>query len=227
MQISIVIFCYNELESLGFVVNSCMSFLEDRHDFEVLIVDDGSTDGSAIEADKLAMKDKATIRVLHHLKNKGIGEALKTGYYNARYEYVCAIPADGQFDVSQLRLVGDFDDNTYYSFYRPSTDYNMYRRVLTWFNRIFNQHILGIYMRDVNWVKVYRKSQLEYVSPQLSSSLVESEICAKLYKRNVLPIEIPSPYLSRKSGEAKGGSWKTLSRAILDMGKLIWVVWRF
>lgn len=82
-------------------------------------------------------------------------------------------------------------------------------------------------MRDVNWIKVYRKEHLDFTQPQLTSSIVESEICAKLIQSGVLPIEIPSVYHPRKTGQAKGGSWNTLRKVLSEMRALYNVTHNF
>ena len=228
MNFSIILFCYNENGTLRAVTEKVNSFLQNiASKYEIVIVDDGSTDGSAQTADTLAQEFPEVVRVVRHLQNKGIGMALRSGYAAARMEYVCALPADAQFDVTHLSAVKPFTDDTYYAFYRRVTNYTLYRELLSWVNRLYNQHLLGIFLRDVNWVKVYRLSQLQKVSPELTSSIVESEICAKLYKLKVLPIEIPSDYLERRSGVSKGGGLKTVMRALAETWKLFWVVNRF
>ncbi len=164
---------------------------------------------------------------MHHQRNMGIGIALRSGYEAAAKTYVCAIPGDGQFNVNELMQVKEFPLSVYFSFYRPHTNYSFYRRCLIWFNRLFNQHILAVYLRDVNWIKVYRREHIKMVKPQLNSSLIESEICAKLYKSGIMPVEIPTEYLHRNAGESKGGSIKTLRLAIADTLKLWWVVFKY
>jgi glycosyltransferase involved in cell wall biosynthesis len=227
VTISVIIFAYNEAVSLPTVATNVLNILTDKAlQSELIIVDDGSSDNTPTVCSELTKMDKRC-RIIRHNINKGIGAAIKSGYANARYEFVCAIPGDGQFDVEELRQIAPFPNNTFYSFYRPETNYSLYRSCLTWLNRILNQHLLGVLLRDVNWIKVYRKDQLEHVNPQLTSSLIESEICAKLYKEGVMPIEIPSKYLPRESGVSKGGSWKTLRLAIRDTLKLWWVVVRY
>lgn len=228
MNFSIIIFCYNENGTLRAVTENALRFLKvSPTTYEIIIVDDGSTDGSAQTADALAKENPTVIRVIHHAKNKGIGMALRSGYTAAQMEYVCALPADAQFSVEQLSVVKPFADNAYYAFYRRATNYTFYRMLLSWFNRLYNQHLLGIYLRDVNWIKVYRKSQLQKVNVQLTSSIIESEICAKLYKGGTLPVEIPSDYLQRTSGTSKGGGIKTVWRALAETWKLFWVVYRY
>lgn len=226
MNISVIIFSYNEDRNIASVIKKTDTFLSSfSSEYEIIVVDDGSTDSTKEILHDYINNSKITIYT--HAKNIGIGEALQTGYNVAKLEYVCAIPGDGQFDINELENVKPFDNSVYYSFYRTITNYNLYRSILTWFNRLFNQHVLGIYIRDVNWVKVYRLDQLKIVKPVLRSSLVESEICSKFYKIGVMPIEIPSKYLTRQFGIAKGGNWKTLSKAISDVWKLYWIVKNF
>jgi len=228
MRISVIIFCYDEKETLRGVTESAIQFLKVfATDFEVIIVNDGSTDGSAEIANLLSSQFKAFVRVIHHPRNLGIGMALRSGYENARLEYVCGIPADGQFDIAQLGTIKPFGDNTYYSFYRRETNYSFYREQLSRLNRLYNQHFLGIYIRDVNWVKVYRLTQLQSVKPVLTSSIIESEICAKLYKCGALPVEIPSNYLNRVYGKSKGGGIRTVYRALAETWQLFRVVDKF
>lgn len=224
MKISIVIFCFNEEATLESVFAKTIALQKSlKNDFEIIIVNDGSFDNTSVVCSKIEAAHPF-VKIIHHKKNLGIGMALKSGYAAATKEYVCAIPGDGQFNVDELAVVKPFNVSTYYAFYRPQTNYNIYRKCLTWFNRLFNQHILAVYLRDVNWIKVYRKEHLNLVKPQLKSSLIESEICAKLYKEKILPIEIPSVYLPRQGGVSKGGSWKTLRKAMAETIKLWWLV---
>lgn len=227
MSYSIIIFCYNEQDTLEGVFQSTLQFLQHlKTDFEIIIVNDGSTDNTLSICNKI-QSEYSFVKIIHHKENLGIGLALSSGYNSANKEYVCAIPGDGQFDINELHNVKHFDKNLYYSFYRPQTNYSFYRKCLTWLNRLFNQHILAVYLRDVNWIKVYRKEHLDIVKPVLKSSLIESEICAKLYKERILPIEIPSNYLPRKAGVSKGGNWKTLRKAIAETLKLWRVVIKY
>jgi glycosyltransferase involved in cell wall biosynthesis len=227
ISLSLIIFCYNEAGNIGRVIDLCRELLPSiSSDYEVIVVDDGSKDNTAEEV-KAKAESFPSLRLITHEENKGIGNALRTGYASATKEFVCAIPGDNQFELALLKEVKPFDDTTYYSFYRINTGYSTYRRLLSWGNRLFNQHVIGIFLRDVNWVKVYRLSQLKRIQPRLTSSLVESEICAKLYRIGVRPIEMPTNYLRREFGTPKGGGWKTLSLAIRDMSKLVWEVYCF
>jgi glycosyltransferase involved in cell wall biosynthesis len=95
-SLSVVLVAYNEQANLRPTAIETVEFLEGRvSDPELVIVDDGSTDGTHSEAvDVAAMRP--WISVLRHDRNRGMGAALKTGYARVNKEYVTFLPADGQ-----------------------------------------------------------------------------------------------------------------------------------
>ena len=226
---SIIIFCYNEKETIALVVDKAQEVLKNLapQKNEIVIVDDGSTDGSADIIKGLSEKHN-NIRVIYHSPNKGIGEALLSGYRNAQYENVCAVPADAQFDVEELLPHATIDSNTFISFYRvENTSYSVFRNVLSWVNKKINKLFLGMAMRDVNWVLVYKMAKIKELDLRLNSSLVGSEICSKLLIGGNQLQEIESTYQPRISGESKGASFKVILQAFRDTMKLIMVIREF
>jgi len=83
---------------------------------------------------------------------------------------------------------------------------------------------LGIRLKDVNWVKIYKNSELKELNLKMKSSLVESEICSKLLLRKNKVLEVNSIYLQRKSGVSKGASLKITMQAMSETLKLIFVI---
>jgi glycosyltransferase involved in cell wall biosynthesis len=226
---SIIIICYNEVGSIVRVNNDVQSVLAKiaNNKREVIIVDDGSSDGS-VEAIKKIDKKYKNVKSVFHKTNLGIGEAICSGYRTAQYENVCVVPADGQFDLKELRNFSRIEKNMFVSFYREKqVGYSFFRSFISkvnyWVNRIF----LGIYLKDVNWVKIFKKEEIEKLDLRLKSSLVATEICAKLLINENNIIESPSVYHLRKAGEAKAGSFKTVWGALTDTFHLICVVWDY
>lgn len=218
---SAIIFCFNEVGTVYKVVGHAIVVLEEiSADFEVIVVDDGSTDGSSEEIDKAANHDK--VIAIKHPKNLGIGQALRSGYRQAQKENVVAIAADGEFRMEELVPHAIIEVDTFVSFYREvNTTYNSYRDLLSLFNRKFNKWFLGMELRDVNWSNIYKNEELKTLNLELTSSLIESEICAKLIKRGAKPIESPSAYLKRVGGKSKGGSFKIVWQAFKDTYRLV------
>lgn len=226
MELSIIIFCYNEEKNIHQVILKAIGFLSQKRylNSEIIIINDGSTDQTASIIDSYK---NSFIQTQHIYPNQGIGNALNTGYNLATKEYVCAIPGDGQFDIFEINHAPEFDDNHFVAFNRTQKNYGFYRSALTHFNQYFNQWILKINIQDVNWIKIYRKEQIHAKYRTLNSSLVETEICAKLLKSGKKHIDLPSEYLERKYGHAKGGNWRTLKKAIAEIFQLYIEVKRF
>jgi glycosyltransferase involved in cell wall biosynthesis len=225
---TIIIFLYNEQGNVKSAIEQVVNIGQciDPVSFQLVIVNDGSTDNThSIIQESIQGKDFVTY--LKHETNKGIGEALKGGYRLARNANVCAVPGDCQFDYKELLACPTFDNTQFISYYRKRTRYNPYRWFLNVFNRVMNHAFLGLRMNDVNWVKVYKNNQLQYLDLTMTSSLVESEICAKLVADGVECVELESKYLERKHDDSKGGAMKTVVQALGDMLKLICVVYKY
>lgn len=226
---SIIVFCYNEVGTVAKVIKKAVNTLQTMgiEETEVLVVDDGSTDGSRAEIENEVQKYD-NVRYIFHEQNKGIGHALRTGYFNVKFDNICAVPADGQFDIEELIPFASLQSNTFISFFRKeNTSYSLFRNALSKVNKMINQLLNGFNLKDVNWVKIYRKDDILSLNLQIESSLVESEICAKLLKRGKKVIEVESKYLQRVSGVSKGSSFKIVVQAMKDTIYLSKVLFNF
>jgi dolichol-phosphate mannosyltransferase len=225
---SVGVLCYNEAGSLEHVVAELREVMQQITDtFEIIIVDDCSTDGSGEIAINLR-RQYPEVRTVIHKQNKGIGGALKSIYDNCRFENIAFIPGDGQFDVKEYLPFPEVEPGTFISFYRKeNTSYSVFRNILSLFNKKLNKVFIGINLRDVNWTKIYKKADIEQLDLQLTSSLIESEICAKLLFLGRKVIEVESKYLPRTSGQSKGSSFAIVKKALKDTGILISIMSKF
>src|SRR4051794_3151600 len=103
-HVSVVILAYNEVSNLGPAVEEMLVELKGLgRSWEFLIVDDGSTDGTGALADQLAAAEPH-MRVIHHGTNLGLGGGYRTGFREARGDWLTFFPADGQFPADIVSL---------------------------------------------------------------------------------------------------------------------------
>ncbi|HMS66451.1 MAG TPA: glycosyltransferase family 2 protein [Ignavibacteria bacterium] len=226
---SIIIFGYNEEKTIANEIYKVNNFFIENNisRSEIVIVDDGSTDNSE-QIIRGILKSNKNINYIRHKKNLGIGPALLSGYNNARHENLAAIPADGQFDINELTPFINFPEKHFVSFYRKEmNEYSLYRKIVTFLNKSFNQYLLNLNVKDINWVKAYKNNELKEIELELQSSLVASEICAKFYIKGYKSLEALSVYHDRTAGIARGASFKTISKAMMDLSKLFVIVRKF
>ena len=94
---------YNESGNIEKMIKNAESVLpEIAKEYEIIIIDDGSRDGSDEIADRIAAQSNGRIRAIHHPQNKGYGAALRSGFKNAKYDYIFYTDGDCQFDLKEI-----------------------------------------------------------------------------------------------------------------------------
>lgn len=105
MTTSIVIPCYNECGAIAGTVEHILGLIEadDHAETDLIVVDDGSVDGSSELLDSLlASHPEAPLRVIHHRRNLGYGAALKSGIMRSRADYICITDSDGTYPNERI-----------------------------------------------------------------------------------------------------------------------------
>ena len=225
-SLEIVIPAYNEEKNIEKIVNRSLEWLKSQtKDYQVLVVDDGSSDDTRKILKSLSEKNKH-IKVLFHKKNFGIGAAWTTLYKECSKDIIFSCPADLQFDPfdfsKTLEHINGFD---IISVYRPKKeDYSMFRQAITNIHRIILKIFFKLNIRDINWVKMYKKWTLKDLDIKSKSVLIETEILAKVKKRKGKIIQLSAPYHRRLYGVSKGSSLKHLFQVYVELIRLYWIV---
>jgi glycosyltransferase involved in cell wall biosynthesis len=202
--ISIVLPAYNEEENLSVAVDRALEVMPDLvSDFEVIIVDDGSTDGTHEIALGLIGEKYPTVRLAVHPSNRGYGAALRTGFALARFDLVFYTDADNQFDFSDLRhfmpLIEEYDLIVGFRVYRYDT---VLRSILSWiYNRIV-RILFRVRVRDVDCsYKLFRREVLEKIVIECNDFFVDAELIAKARRWNFRLLEKGVRHYPRMAGE--------------------------
>jgi glycosyltransferase involved in cell wall biosynthesis len=225
---TIGVMCYNEEGSIERVVNNIFEELGELVELQVLVVDDGSSDKS-VEIVKKMQSQYDRLDLIAKSENIGIGGTLCSIYTQAMGDYVVAIPGDGQFDICELTPFLGFKKGEFVNLYRTeNTTYGLFRNSLSLLNKMINKLLVGLDIKDVNWILVFRTEDLHEIFPiELKSNILTSEICAKLVYKGAKILEAESRYLPRTSGKSRGASLKIVWKAAMETARLIWVVRRY
>ncbi len=226
-SLSIVIPAYNEAESLGFVLDDILKNLPKYfREYEIIVVDDGSTDETAEIADSYAKKSKY-VRVIHQ-PNSGYNQAMITGLAAATKDYVGYFQGDGQ------NLVGDFKDCykllPKYDLVMVGRgkpfDYNILRLIFHYGGFALYYILFGLRYKDPHWVYFWKTKEVQKLELDPKGGvflLVESLV--KFRRKGLKVIEVPQTvYRSRMGGQQNAIRFRVIWRTIASVMRLWWQI---
>lgn len=225
-ELSLFFPAYNEEDNLVNTVEKAIPVLEKvAQKYEVIVVNDGSKDRTGQIAEKLAKKYDF-LRVIAHSPNKGYGEALKSGFYNSKYEWVVFTDSDGQFDFGEVsKLLERKNEADIVAGYRINRQDSLTRKVFGWGWTLLAKTLLGIKVRDVDCAfKLVKKEVIEKI-PKLQSTrggMISPELLGKARKAGFKIAEVGVHHYPRKSGKQTGANLKVIFKSFIDLGKLWW-----
>ena len=224
VQVSVLVPAKDEAENLPlFMEQAALAFGADpKTGYEVVVIDDGSTDNSAKVLDDLERK-YSFLRVVQHRNQRGIADALRTGYLHARGRVLVFYPADLQFkpeDIPRLVapiLAGESDMVTGYK----QGDYDK-AFVSGIYNRL-SRSLFDVRVRDLNSVKAYRREIMDGLPVRPDWHRYMVVIAAE---QGYAISEIPVPLYPRHAGKSKFATWRRIPIGVLDMLS-VWFELRF
>ena len=205
MELSVVIPAYNEESTVGGVVRAHVDLgRRIARGVEVLVCDDGSTDGTVAVVEEIA-RECPEVRVLRNERNAGIPATMKRLYAEARGDWVYFTPADGQLPVTALeRMWGARDDNALVvGERRPRRDPRSRVVIAELYSGVLRR-AFRLPVRDIDSVKLYRGSDLRSLTVRSKSNFFEAEMLITLCRRRRPVVEVVVEHRPRIAGVPKG-----------------------
>lgn len=189
--------------------------------YEIIVVDDGSTDATGRIADAMAAADPA-VRVIHHERNRGYGAAVKSGVAACRLDYVFLTDGDNQFDVGEItRLLPYVPDYDIVAGYRLNRAEGAVRRLNAWaWNRLVGI-LFGLELHDVDCAfKLFKREIFGTIEAEAQGAMISTEILAKAKRQGRRIVEVGVHHYPRLHGRPSGASPFVIVKAFYELAKL-------
>ena len=221
-RVSFVLPAYNEEANISRAIESTVAAAT-RYcaAYEVLVVDDGSSDRTAELVERAARRD-SSIFLLSHGANRGYGQALRTGFDNATLDFVFFTDADNQFDMDELPLLLAWADNAdVVAGYRKNRRDPLMRRANAWaWNRLVRL-LFYVPVRDIDCAfKLFRRSALAGLTIESGGAMINTEIMVKVSRAGRTVVEVGVTHLPRTAGAAHGANLRVILRAFREVSRM-------
>jgi glycosyltransferase involved in cell wall biosynthesis len=213
---------FNEIGNLREMCWSCADVLPRlTTDPELLVIDDGSGDGTSELADQLTAQIPF-LKVIHHEKNKGYGAALQSGFRAASKDLVFYTDGDRQFDLDDLSdILPMIQDADVISCFRKDRRDPWLRSFNTWLFEKAVSFIFGLKIKDPDCAfKVYRQEVLSKLTMASQGALIDVEMLLQAQRLGFRIIQTGVRHLPRKSGKPSGANPRVILRAFKEIIQL-------
>lgn len=187
-------------------------------EYEIIIIDDGSPDRSAEIAEELAAQNES-IRVIRHGRNRGYGAAIKTGFANSRYEWICLTDGDDEYDVFDLyKLIRLRDFYDLIITFRYVKSYSGFRQFTSWtYNKVLKVLFKTPYRDISTGLRLVRKSLVDELNLTSNSPFIGAELAIKTMLRGFRVGEVGIQTFPREFGKGASVTPANILATIRDM----------
>lgn len=189
---------------------------------DVVIVDDGSEDGTGDVARESGRAAGLDVTLVRHPTKQGYGAAVGDGLRAARGDYVAFTDADGQFDVADLALlVPLLDSADLVGGWRIDRNDHATRAIVSGVFNLAVRVILGLRVRDVDCaLKLMRRQVLEAIDLEMRSALINAELYLRAQRAGFRIAQVGVPHHPRRAGRRSGARPRAVARAMRDVVRL-------
>jgi len=188
---------------------------------EIIVVDDGSSDGTASVLRRLETS-QPELRVVSHVTNQGYGAALRSGFAAARLAWIFFMDADNQFDPAEIGLLtARAPEADIVAGYRRVRRDPWVRRLNAWAFFTLAHLFFGSLARDVNCAfKLIRRELIVSLPLQSTGALINTELLVLARRCGARVVEVPVSHFPRASGRQTGANPRVVLRAFRELVRL-------
>ena len=226
-SLSLVVPAYNEELLLEEFIEESVADLEKvSDDYEIILVNDGSTDNTLPIAEKLAQRYKC-LKIINLEKNSGVGVATRIGLKAASKEIIFNNTVDGFFNTKELpRFLEPLAEYDVVSGYRINLKSNsIYGKILTVGNYYLIKMLFPVKLKAYQTVQFFKKPVLDKIVIEADTTFVAPELLIKAHYLGYQIKELGTEYRKRKKGKGKCGKPINVVKSFINITKY-WFKWR-
>lgn len=210
---------YNEKDNIETAVAEALRVgYKMASELEVIVVDDASTDGCGGIADRLA-DEHPEVRVIHHLYNRKLGGALKTGFAATTKEWVLYMDSDLPIHMDDALLAVPLTERADIVIgWRKSRAESRRREIISWvYNRMI-RYFFNLYVTDVNFAfKLFKQSFLDRILLTSEGSFIDAELLLEMKREGARFAELGLDYYPRVAGVSTLASNSVIIKILREM----------
>lgn len=221
---------WNEEETIERAVRAAFDACDDLvrtgeiDSYDVLIIDDASTDRTPEIADQLAAND-SRVSVIHHPVNRKLGGSLKTGFENAKGELILYTDADLPFDMVEVgkavRLMRLYDADVVSAYRFDRTGEGARRLIYSYVYNHLVQMMFRLRLRDMNFAfKLVRRNVLTHMQLKSEGSFIDVELLARAHRLGFAIVQFGVDYFPRTRGISTLSSNSVILKMLREMFQL-------
>lgn len=220
-SVSIIIPAHNEEKNISHALKSVKKALAGIKDWEIIIVNDGSTDRTAEIIDEMARKDRR-IKIIHFPDNWGIGMVWQKGIAKASKTYIGGFPGDNDMASDSLTklLTKRTEADIIISYMSNPGARSLFRQIISKTYVVLMNFLCGLSLRYFNGYFVARAKLLKELKLQATGFSIFAEIIAKMIKKGAKYKEIPFIHTGRKFGTTSSISVQSVLKSFLTAFKI-------
>lgn len=226
-SLSLCMPAYNEAANIEDVLDGACAILPELvEDFEIIVVNDGSRDGTG-EILARYMADEPRLRVITHQENRGYGAALTSAMRASAGDLICIIDSDSQFNLLNLPgMLSRLTDSDMVIGYRKKRADPRLRLLNAWaWNRLMRV-LLGVSVRDLDCAfKLYRRETVQELSLTSRGACISAEILVQCVRKRLRIAQVPVEHYPRSHGQPTGAAMRVIARAFKELPRLMRYRW--
>jgi len=214
---------YNDSGTIAsMVIRAVRAASELTPDYEVIVVDDGSADGTPEIVDELA-RTYPKVRAVHHPTNRGYGGALQTGFRAAAKELIFYTDGDAQYDPAELKALWDCltPEADLVNGYKISRSDPLHRIII---GRVYHhivKRMFGLTVRDVDCdFRLMRRRIFERINLEKTSGVICLEMMKKITDGGFHIVEVPVHHYHRAFGKSQFFNFRRIAKTGVDVMRL-------